>query len=203
MKYKGGMLPDQWPRSVQADIAAVKAAVESTDADVQKVRSAVETTSANLQTLMGLLFQGSNTVQTNTRSSIITAMHDDLMDLAMDVKAVRTAVETIKTHAVLEMDAAANKTTATFSRVALPLTNVAAMKPVATTRPTASRIMMFLHKTIQLDTAAYYSVIFPAGTWDEWKEALAEVGVRFVAVHPVAPPPRRPPRSILGLEGTL
>ena len=37
MKYRGGMLPDQWPRSVQADIAEVKTAVQSVDSDVQQV----------------------------------------------------------------------------------------------------------------------------------------------------------------------
>ena len=86
MEYRGGMLPDQWPRSVQADIEAVKVAVQNVDVDTQSVKEAVETTSRNLQVFMQLLFSGSNTIQTQTRTSILAQMTTDLT-------AIRKAVE--------------------------------------------------------------------------------------------------------------
>lgn len=94
MEYRGGMIPDQWPRSVQADIAAVKEAVQNVDVDTQSVKDAVESMNRNLTVFLGVLFQGSNNVQTSTRTTILERMTSDLT-------AVRTAVEARAAGAVL------------------------------------------------------------------------------------------------------
>lgn len=86
MKYRGAMMPDQWPRSVQEDIAQVRASVQQVDADTREVRTAVESMESALTTILNLSFQSSNAVQTGTRTSVISAMHDDL-------EAVKEAVE--------------------------------------------------------------------------------------------------------------
>ena len=80
MKVRMSMLSDQWPRSVQEDIAQVRASVEAME--------------MSLGTALATLFGQSDSIQEETRASILTAMSTDLA-------AIRTAVETTAAGAVV------------------------------------------------------------------------------------------------------